>query len=300
MATTLPDGAGASAHDLASWKFSEPQSWLIPELVVAEVLFTIDQLNEQPDSTGRALAAVDVFLGDRTEENRAAAEAAFLAVPASRRRYALGDMDSKDWPLRVLVAGPGGRTYLPGDPPVSQEDHDRALAYFEERARWKREYDTRVPADGPATPPPSPSGTCSTPPSPTPTGPCRSPGRRSAARSPRRTPLTRHASSRPRHPAMRAGSTEHLRTAVMTGLLRAKYDQHPELAEILPATDDATLIYDDMESAFWGDNAGRGRNWTGRLLELVRSELHLRRQRDPRTVTGRTVACGQAGQTGPA
>jgi hypothetical protein len=42
------------------------------------------------------------------------------------------------------------------------------------------------------------------------------------------------------------------------------------------ATDDATLIYDDANSAFWGDNAGRGRNWTGRLLELVRSELHAR------------------------
>lgn len=38
----------------------------------------------------------------------------------------------------------------------------------------------------------------------------------------------------------------------MTGLLRAKYDQHPELAEILVATDDATLIYDDVDSAFWG------------------------------------------------
>lgn len=59
--------------------------------------------------------------------------------------------------------------------------------------------------------------------------------------------------------APRRESWEHLRTAVMTGLLRAKYDQHPEVAEILPATDDATLIYDDMESAFWGDNAGRGR-----------------------------------------
>ncbi len=67
----------------------------------------------------------------------------------------------------------------------------------------------------------------------------------------------------------------------MTGLLRAKYDQHPELAEILLATDDATLIYDDMDSTFWGDNAGRGRNWTGRLLELVRSELHLRRNGIP-------------------
>ncbi|WP_405862098.1 Gfo/Idh/MocA family oxidoreductase [Streptomyces sp. NBC_00090] len=68
-----------------------------------------------------------------------------------------------------------------------------------------------------------------------------------------------------------------VREARETSLLRAKYDQHPELAEILLATDDATMIYDDMDSTFWGDNAGRGRNWTGRLLELVRSELHMQR-----------------------
>ncbi|MFD5142604.1 NADAR domain-containing protein [Streptomyces sp. NPDC058401] len=70
---------------------------------------------------------------------------------------------------------------------------------------------------------------------------------------------------------------EHARTAVMAGLLRAKYDRYPELAEILLATGDAHLLYEDSDSAFWGDDAGRGRNWTGRLLELVRAELHLRR-----------------------
>ncbi|MFB7368151.1 NADAR domain-containing protein, partial [Streptomyces hydrogenans] len=77
--------------------------------------------------------------------------------------------------------------------------------------------------------------------------------------------------------AARREGWDHLRTAVMTGLLRAKYDQHPRLAEILLATDDAALVYDDLDSAFWGENAGSGRNWSGRLLELVRSELHARR-----------------------
>ncbi|MGW3583423.1 NADAR family protein [Streptomyces rubiginosohelvolus] len=308
VATTLPDGAEASAHELASWKFSEPQSWLTPELLIAEVRDTIHQLNKRPDSTGRALAAVDVFLADRTEENRAAAEAAFLAVPASQRRYALGDMDSKDWPLRVLVAGPGGRTYLPGDPPVSQEDHDRALAYFEERARWKREYDTRVPADGPATPhapaiqlyqsypdkpvaDPGHPGLRNDYPAPITVGEVLHPSVAHAywALSVARPEIssaitaagTAHAARELAAAAPRHEGWEHVRTAVMTGLLRAKYDQHPELAEILLATDDATLIYDDMESTFWGDNAGRGRNWTGRLLELVRSELHLRRNGIP-------------------
>jgi predicted NAD-dependent protein-ADP-ribosyltransferase YbiA (DUF1768 family) len=70
---------------------------------------------------------------------------------------------------------------------------------------------------------------------------------------------------------------QHARTAVMVALLRAKYDQHPDLAEILLTTNDATVIYDDADSAFWGDNAGRGRNWAGRLLELVRSEQQAQR-----------------------
>ncbi|MEU6865856.1 hypothetical protein ABZ924_21810 [Streptomyces sp. NPDC046876] len=58
-----------------------------------------------------------------------------------------------------------------------------------------------------------------------------------------------------------------------SGLLRAKYEQHPDLAAIVLAMDDATLLYDDADSGFRGENGGRGRNWTGRLLELVRSEL---------------------------
>ncbi|MEW5529832.1 NADAR family protein [Streptomyces virginiae] len=59
----------------------------------------------------------------------------------------------------------------------------------------------------------------------------------------------------------------------MARLLRAKYEQHPDLAAVLLATGDAALLYDDADSGFWGENGGRGRNWTGRLLELVRAEL---------------------------
>ncbi|WP_314617024.1 NADAR family protein [Streptomyces stackebrandtii] len=308
VATTLPDGAEASAHDLARWKFSEPRSRLTPELVVAEVRDTIDQLNQRPDSTGRCLAAVDAFLADRTEDNRAAAHTAFLAIPSSQRRYALGDMDSKDWPLRVLVAGPGGRTYLPSDPPVSQEHYDRALAYFEERARWRTERDARAPADGPAAPHAPAVHLYHSFPS----KPVADPGHlglRNDYPAPIAVeevvyPSVAHAywALSVTQPAVRSAITaadtaaaarelaaanvrregwEHVRAAVMTSLLRAKYDQHPELAEILLATDDATVIYDDMGSAFWGDNSGRGRNWNGRLLELVRSELHMRRNGIP-------------------
>ncbi|WP_406327613.1 NADAR family protein [Streptomyces sp. NBC_00203] len=300
VATELPDGARASGHELAAWKFSEPRSWHTPELLLAEVRDTIDQLNGRPDSTERCLAAVDAFLADRTEEKRAVARVAYLAIPETRRRYALGDMDRKDWPLRVLVAGPGGRMERP-DRAVTQEMYDDAVAYLEDRAKWIAERPSRVPADGPATPVAPAIHLYQS----YPLKQSDDPGTK-ALRNGYPAPIDVDGVTYPSvayaywalstdDPEARAAITgadraydaqqlaagarrrdgwEQARTAVMTGLLRAKYTQHPPLAEILLATDDATLVYDHMDSDFWGDNGGRGRNWIGRLLELIRSELH--------------------------
>ncbi|MFE3880743.1 NADAR family protein [Kitasatospora sp. NPDC059146] len=304
VATSLPEGGEASADELAEWRFSGPRSWRTPEQLVAEVRDTVDLLNGRPDSTRRCLAAVEVFLAARTEENRAAARAAFMAVPAPQRCRVLGDMDRKDAPLRALVAGPGGRTYLPGEPPVTQEVYDRALAYFEGRAAWSAERPARVPADGPVASHAPAVRLCRL----SPNEPVEDPGRlglrndypapitvgetgypsvthaywalsvaQPEVRAAVATAGTASAARKVAAGAPRREGWEHLRTAVMTRLLRAKYEQHPELAEILLATGDGTLVYDDLHSAFWGDNAGQGRNWTGRLLELVRSELHARR-----------------------
>ncbi|MFE4262252.1 NADAR family protein [Streptomyces sp. NPDC056883] len=303
VATTLPEGAPAAIHGLARWTFGEPRNQLTPDLLIAEVRDTVDRLNERPDSAGRCMAAVRAFLADRTEENRAAARAAFLAVPVSRRR-AMGDMDGKDWNLRVLVAGPGGRTYLAADPPVTQEAYERAVAHFEQQADRLAELRVRASADGPLT---AYAPAVHLHPW-IPNDPVAEPGRRGLHNT-YPAPITVDQADYPSvshaywalsaaQPEVRAAIAaaatpaaardlavatprregwEHARTAVMAGLLRAKYDQHPELAEILLATGDATLVYEDISSAFWGEGAGRGRNWTGRLLELVRSELHMRR-----------------------
>ncbi|MGW8784084.1 NADAR family protein [Streptomyces sp. NPDC055796] len=308
VATDLPDGAPAAAHGMALWKFSEPRSQLTPELLLAEVKDTIDQLNDRPDSTGRCLAAVETFLGDRTEENRAVARDAFLAIPVTKRRFALSDMDRKDRPLRVLLAGPGGRTYLSFDEPVTQEDYDRALAYFEERSRLKAEWRTRTSADGPATPhtpavylspvaakervmDPGLRGLRNDYPAPITVGEADYPSvahaywALSLARQEDHDAVaTADSGAAPQEIAAgapRREGWERARTAVMTSLLRAKYDQHPELAEILLTTNDATLLYEDVHSSFWGESGGRGRNWLGRLLELVRAELHMHRSGMP-------------------
>jgi predicted NAD-dependent protein-ADP-ribosyltransferase YbiA (DUF1768 family) len=65
------------------------------------------------------------------------------------------------------------------------------------------------------------------------------------------------------------------RSAVMAALLRAKFAQHPELAAVLVSTGDARISYTGRsESPFWTDRGPReGRNWVGRLLELIRAEL---------------------------
>lgn len=59
----------------------------------------------------------------------------------------------------------------------------------------------------------------------------------------------------------------------MTALIRAKFTQNPELADTLLATGDGRIVYTGLDSAYWIAEGVSGRNWIGRALELVRSEL---------------------------
>lgn len=63
-----------------------------------------------------------------------------------------------------------------------------------------------------------------------------------------------------------------IRPAVMLRLVREKFRQHPDLAARLIATGDGRLINGVDFSRYWGDHR-EGRNWLGRILELVRAEL---------------------------
>ena len=304
VATEIPEGAKASAFELASWTFAAPRMWLDPGTLVAEIRDTIDQLNRRPDSTGRCLAAVDAFLADRTEEKRAAAREAYFAIPETKRLYALGDMDRKDWPLQILVGGVGGVADRRPDEEITRELYDWAISYFEERAEWAAGARARVPADGPATGvspaihldesyPLKRSGDPGTmalrneyPAAveadgityPTVTHAywalsVADPAVREAVAAADSTFAARNLAAG----AERRQGWQESRTAVMTRLLRDKFTRHPEAARALLATGDATIVYGDSDSAYWGDDGGTGRNWTGRLLELVRSELHAER-----------------------
>lgn len=303
IATTLPEGGRASGFHLASWKFGEPSSHIEPDTLLAEIRDTIDELNDRPNSTARCMEAVATFLAHRTAENRAAALAAYLAIPETHRVYALGDMDAKDRPLQVLIAGPDGTTQSNPEQRVTKAEYLRAIEYFEKQPPRTTERTAPDPADGPVTAhapaiklyrghPQKPAAgpdvrvLRNEHPAPIIFGGVTYPSVAHAywalavADPEVRDTIIKGDTGRLPHAlaaeAPRREGWENARTAVMTGLLRAKFDQHPDLAEILLTTDDGTVLYDD-QSAFWGDNGGGGRNWTGRLLELVRSELQARR-----------------------
>jgi predicted NAD-dependent protein-ADP-ribosyltransferase YbiA (DUF1768 family) len=304
IATEIPQGARASAHELASWVFDEPRVWIDPDDFVTQVADEIDRLNDRPDSTERCLRVLDRYLASRSEEDRRALATAYLAIPAMDRRYALRDMDSQDWPLRVLCTPVGEAVIGEPDPEfdvVTEDMRREAFDYFAEQERVRAEYaDRREPDD----PPGLPAGPVRLNAVFYPKGWPEDPGvlvlrneypaviefggvsyptvthaywslstddsgtaeRIRAAELPydaRR--LAEQAVRRPGWSDMRAG--------VMAALLRAKFAQHRGLADALVATGDAPVHYSDPGSDYWHADGDRGRNWVGRLLELIRAEL---------------------------
>ena len=61
---------------------------------------------------------------------------------------------------------------------------------------------------------------------------------------------------------------------IMRTIVRAKFQQNPDLAAQLVATGDAELIEgNNWGDTFWGVCRGKGRNILGKILQQVRAEL---------------------------
>jgi predicted NAD-dependent protein-ADP-ribosyltransferase YbiA (DUF1768 family) len=295
VATHLEPGMEASAHQLANWRFDEPQMWVTAEELLGEVADEIDHLNCRPDSTDRCRQALDRYLETRTETDRQLLRAAYVAVPEHVRLYALGDMDAKDEPLRVLCTPIGEHTTY--DELVTEAMHIEAHEYFEEHQRSVKKWVESRPADGPEQAQ-DPTVKLASIPGKWPTEPgikclrneypttidigggsyasavhaywalatTDETVRAAIHRTPTALSVERTVGKAPLRP-----DWPHLRLAAMRAILHAKFSQHPELADVLVATGDARIEY-NISSAYWSGGT-KGRNWLGRLLELVRSEI---------------------------
>ncbi|MFI0961094.1 NADAR family protein [Streptomyces sp. NPDC021080] len=306
LAVTRPDGPPLP-DEPSKWasRHGEP---LTPEGFLLDVADRIEELNERPTAGQRCREAIRCFQQEQTESNRELLRAAYLAVPAHLRIYVLGDMDRQDRPLRILLTDIGER--VDGDGPVvTAQMHQDVLDYFDrgdqgvQRERERRAVQHSDDPSGPGRPALVSHETVY------PRGWPEEPGlfmlrndfparieftgecyasvlhgywATAAADDADRSRIKDAASGREARDL--GGQVKHrsdwpsVRLAVMAGLLRAKFTQHPELAQVLASTGDARISYTGLwDSPFWRDESGgRGRNWVGRLLELTRSELAAR------------------------
>ena len=305
LALTPPD-TPVKVDERSKWesRWGEPRT---PESFLLEVADRVEELNGRPTAARRCWDAAGRYAGEPSEANRELLRAAYLAVPQHLRIFVLGDMDLQDRPLRILLTDVGA--HVDGDGPlVTAEMHERGLDYFRRQAEAiaaAERQRAELHADDPVTAGQAtvtshqavyPRGWPAEPglfmlrnefPAPIAYGgetyasvlhgywalSAAAPADRARIRE---APSGRDAQELGGGVVRREGWTG-LRLAVMAGLLRAKFTQHPELAAVLLGTGDARIRYTGYsDSPFWLDERDdRGRNWVGRLLELVRSELAL-------------------------
>lgn len=301
VATSFPQGARASAFHLLNWKFDEPEVWLTPEQLIAEVADEIERLAGRPTTNDKCLVALDSYLDEPTDEHLTALRNAYYAVPEHLRIYLLGDQDAKDFPLRTLITPVGELPYPEfsdeDDQRVTRSDLDGAWEYFRTRRKEQKRLETEPPSWKDDSPPHSPSvvrfdkhdGGHPYLANDYPTPITIAEGSFPTVEHAYWTLATTDSEARKRiaeaatgGEARRIGQSAPLqsdwnakRLAVMLRLVREKFRQHPDLAEKLIATGDGRLVNSGNSGVFsqyWG-TMDHGRNWLGRILEIVRSEL---------------------------
>jgi N-glycosidase YbiA len=66
---------------------------------------------------------------------------------------------------------------------------------------------------------------------------------------------------------------ESIKVAIMRKAVRAKFEQHEDIRQILLSTGDARLVEHTENDSYWGDGGdGSGKNMLGRILMEVREE----------------------------
>jgi ribA/ribD-fused uncharacterized protein len=296
VATSFTEGGRASVLHLLDWKFAEPEVWLTPDQLIAEVANEIERLAGRPTAEEKCLTALDNYLHETADDRLVALRAAYFAVPEHLRPYLLGDQDVNDIPLRALIT-PLGEPLYPrfsgaDEVVVKQADQDAAWKYFQRRREEKKRRETE--------PPPWQDDATSR--SPSVVRFDKHNGGHPYLANDYPAPITIAEGTFPtvEHAYWALATTDHeargklaaastgwelrkigqsiplrpdwnvVRLAVMLRLVREKFRQHPDLAEALLATGDGRLINGVDLSQYWG-----GRNWLGRMLEIVRAELAL-------------------------
>lgn len=104
ICSSVPAGTRIEIHELGSFTVEEELASTNIEDILRTVPDLIDTASGRPDSVKRCRAAYAAYLADPTEATRDMLRAAYEAVPAQNRMY-VGDMDTKDIPVRMIIYG---------------------------------------------------------------------------------------------------------------------------------------------------------------------------------------------------
>ena len=104
VCSAAPPGTRITIHELGSFAVREQQWSTAIDDIVRSVPDLIEEANGRPDSVKRCRAAYAAYLAAPTETTREALRVAYEAVPSHNRMY-VGDMDTKDIPVRMVLYG---------------------------------------------------------------------------------------------------------------------------------------------------------------------------------------------------
>jgi len=90
----------------------------------------------------------------------------------------------------------------------------------------------------------------------------------------RKAETPREAASLGRNCEMERRDWDMVRLVYMYRVVRAKFEQHPELATKLLSTGEQQIAEHTSVDLFWADGGdGSGQNWLGKILMMVREDL---------------------------
>lgn len=102
--TSPPNGQEVFIHQLGSFTIADEGWSAQAKDVLLEVQDLVEELNGRPDSVERCRALYQAYLENPTQEGRDALREAYEAIPEHNRMY-VGDMDTKDIPVRMIIYG---------------------------------------------------------------------------------------------------------------------------------------------------------------------------------------------------
>ncbi|MEM7040354.1 MAG: hypothetical protein AAF570_25535, partial [Bacteroidota bacterium] len=101
----LPEKSRVQLYGLGEFTIGQCHGAVDIQSKVQETRDIIAKINGGPSSGQICRAAYETYLKQPTETNKTALKDAYENVPEHLRVYLLGDMDAKDWPIRMIIYG---------------------------------------------------------------------------------------------------------------------------------------------------------------------------------------------------